>query len=74
MTTETDFQKVNARVTALELALAYTITNLSAKFSDTKPAVIEALRNDASLNPGKKDVQDALLNLANLFEQFKIKN
>lgn len=69
----TELEALRARIVAVEVALAYSLTNLSAKFSDTKPAVIEALLNDAKDNKKKNEITSkALEQLAGLIAAFKV--
>ncbi|MCF6688275.1 hypothetical protein ABLV66_01955 [Klebsiella sp. CN_Kp073] len=66
-----EFEQLKARTLVTEVALAYTITNLSAKFSDIKPSVVEALKLDAKSNTEKApQVAKALNDLAGLIETF----
>lgn len=66
-----EFEHIKARTTATQVALAYAITNLSAKFSDIKPSVTSALRKDAKLNEAKnKPIAEALVEFAELIDKF----
>lgn len=68
-----EFEKLKARTSVNEVALAYTITNLSAKFSDIKPAVINALRSDISHNEANNPaIANALAELADLIAKFSV--
>ncbi|WP_312980053.1 hypothetical protein [Atlantibacter sp.] len=66
-----EFEKLKARTSVAEVALAYTIANLSAKFPDIKPAVINALKNDVANNEASNPaVAIALTELADLIAKF----
>lgn len=68
-----EFENLKARTTVTEVALAYTITNLSAKFADIKPAVINALKADEKLNETNNPViAKALSDLADLIGKFSV--
>ncbi|HHQ4306191.1 TPA: hypothetical protein ACSP7Y_002185 [Serratia fonticola] len=68
-----DLDKINARLSTLEVALGYTITNITSVFPESKPAIIAALRRDFELNKDKNQVAaKSLHDLANLIEAFKI--
>ncbi|HHZ6812970.1 hypothetical protein [Citrobacter freundii] len=70
-----EFEHLKARTAVTEAALAYTITNLSAKFADIKPAVINALKADEKLNETNNPViAKALSDLADLIGQFSVSN
>lgn len=69
---ESELKKLSARIGALEGAIGYTLANISAKFSDTKPAVINQLKSDAKLNSEEyPELSHALIGLASLLEKFK---
>ncbi|HHL2712819.1 TPA: hypothetical protein ACQ39K_004440 [Yersinia enterocolitica] len=69
----TELEILSARIVAVEVALAYSLANISAKFSDTKPAVIEALLNDAKNNKQKNEATSkAFEQLAGLIAAFKV--
>lgn len=66
-----EFEELKARTSVIEATLAYTITNLSAKHSDIKPSIINALNADAKLNEVKNPpVAKALVELADLISRF----
>ncbi|CNL27041.1 MULTISPECIES: hypothetical protein [Yersinia] len=68
-----ELEKLGARLKAVEVALAYSLTNLSASNSDIKPAVISALQRDAKGNKGEHEhLAVALDNLAELIQRFKV--
>lgn len=69
---EEKIEKLEAKTTAAAVALAYTLANLSAKFSDTKPAVIQALKFDAKMNENNNELlSKSLMELANFIEKFR---
>lgn len=66
-----EFEKLKARTTVTEVALAYTIANLSAKFPDIKPAVINSLKADIEQNKGSSPaIAHSLNELADLIAKF----
>ncbi|OTA14166.1 hypothetical protein Xvie_03944 [Xenorhabdus vietnamensis] len=62
--------EIMTRIVALEGAIAYTATAVSALSHPIKDEIVRCLRDDASLNP--PEVAQAINRLADIVDSFKV--